>query len=96
MINDEEGVHFLAELTAAYYHYPPHHILKFAESNWYLMMMGTEVVAKRGAELIHQYVDGDAKANFSFFADIRTEGEKLPRILIANGKTDRSHRQFVK
>jgi hypothetical protein len=87
MINDEECAHFLAELTAAYYHYPPHLILNFDESNWHLMMTGTEVVAERGAESVHQYLDGGAKANFSFFATTRSEGEKLPLILIAKGKT---------
>jgi hypothetical protein len=33
-------------------------------------------------------VDGNTKANFSLFATITAEAEKLPLILIAKGKTN--------
>jgi hypothetical protein len=53
MINDEECAHFLAEFTAACHHHPPHPILKIDESNWYLVMTATEVVAESGAESVY-------------------------------------------
>jgi hypothetical protein len=94
VIDDQECLRFLGQLTAAYHRYPPHLILNFDESNWHLVMAGEETVAERGAESVHQYVDGDPKANFSFFATITAEGQKLPLILIAKGKTVRCHKQF--
>jgi hypothetical protein len=87
-------MHFLGQLTAAYHRYPPHLIVNFDKSNWHLVMAGDETVAEREAESVHQYVDGDPKANFSFFATITAEGQKLPLILIAKGKTYRCHKQF--
>jgi hypothetical protein len=57
-------------------------------------MVGEETIAERGTESVHQYVDGDPKANFSFVATITAEEEKLPLILIAQGKTFRYHKQF--
>jgi hypothetical protein len=86
MINDEECAHFLAELTVAYYHDLPHLILTFNESNWYLVMTGTEVVAEMRPESLHQYVDGDAKANFSLFSTSTAEGEKSPSSSLRKSK----------
>jgi hypothetical protein len=91
-IDDRDCLRFLAQLTAAYFRYPPHLIVNFDESNWYLVMAGDETVAERGAECVNQFVDGDPKANFSFFATITADGGKLPLILIAKGKTIRCHK----
>jgi hypothetical protein len=57
-------------------------------------MTGDETIAEQSAETVHQYVDGDRKANFSFFATITAQGTKLPLILLAQGKTQRCHAQF--
>jgi hypothetical protein len=72
----------------------PSNIVNVDESNWRLVMASEQVVGKRGAEVVHNYQDGDPKANFSFFGSICADGTKLPLILIARGKTARSHRQF--
>jgi hypothetical protein len=69
-------------------------IVNFDESNWHLVMAAEETVAEGGAESVHQYLDGDPKANFSFFATITAEGQKPPLILIAKGRTRRCHKQF--
>jgi hypothetical protein len=94
VIDDGDCLRFLAQLTAAYHRYPPYAIANFDESNWYLVMAGDETVAERGSECVNQYVDGDPKANFSFFATITADGRKLPLVLIAKGKTVRCHKQF--
>jgi hypothetical protein len=78
MIHDEEWAHFLAELNDDYYHDPLHFLLDFDELNWHLVMTGTEIAGERGAESVHQSVDGDAKANFSFFATITAEERNSP------------------
>jgi hypothetical protein len=39
------------------------------------------------AEVVQNYTDGDAKANFSFFVSICANGTKLLLILIYRGKT---------
>jgi hypothetical protein len=57
-------------------------------------MANDQTVAERGAETVHQYVDGDTKANFSFFATITAQGAKLPLILLTQGKTQRCRGQF--
>jgi hypothetical protein len=57
-------------------------------------MASEETVAERGVETVHQYVDGDPKSNFPFFATITTEGQKPPLILTAKGKNVRCHKQF--
>jgi hypothetical protein len=93
-IDHEECMRFLGKLAAAYHRYPPHLILNFDECNWYLVMAGEQTVAERGAECVHQDVNGDPKANFTFFATITAEGQKLPLIFIAKGKTIRCHKQF--
>jgi hypothetical protein len=58
------------------------------------VIAGEQVIGERGAEVVHNDQDGDPKANFSFFGSICADGTKLPLILIARGKTARSHRQF--
>jgi hypothetical protein len=68
-------------------------IVNVDESNWHLVMAAEETVAERGAESVHQYVDGGPKVNFSFFAAITAEGQRLPLILIAKGRTCRCHKQ---
>jgi hypothetical protein len=59
-----------------------------------LVISNDQTVVERGAETVHQYVDGDAKANFSFFVTITAQGAKLPLILLAQGKTQGCHGQF--
>jgi hypothetical protein len=46
MIHDEECAHFLAGLSAAYYQDPPHLILSFDESNWYLVGLKLQMRGK--------------------------------------------------
>jgi hypothetical protein len=57
-------------------------------------MARDEVVAEKGVESVQNYVDGHAKANCPLVAAITAEGERLPLILIAKGKTNRYHKQF--
>jgi hypothetical protein len=64
VISDAECVHFLGQLTAAYYRYPPHLILNFDELYWYLAMAGDKAAAERGADSVQNHVNRDAKANF--------------------------------
>jgi hypothetical protein len=93
-IDDSECAQFTVNLTAAYHRYPPHLILNFDESNWHLVMEGDLMLAERGAETVHNYVDGDPKTNFTFFATIIAEGTKFPLILVAKGKTARCYGQL--
>jgi hypothetical protein len=95
-ISDAECAVFMSDIFMAFRRYPPSNIVNFDESNWRLVMSGEQTVAERGAETVHQYTDGDCKANFSFFATIAADGTKFPLILIARGKTLRCHRQFGK
>jgi hypothetical protein len=44
--------------------------------------------------VVHNYTDGNAKANFGFLAPIYADGTKLPLILIARRKTQQCHQQF--
>jgi hypothetical protein len=57
-------------------------------------MSGDETVAERGAESVHHYVSGDAKAGFTFLTTISAAGRKFPLILLAKGKTTRCHKQL--
>jgi hypothetical protein len=59
VIDDAACAEFVSRLAAAYLRDPPDFILNFDESNWYLVMAGDETVAERGAETVHQCVDGD-------------------------------------
>jgi hypothetical protein len=87
LIDDEECIRFLAQVTAADHRYHPHLILNFDGLNWYLVMPGEQTVWETGAESVQQHVNRDPKANISFFATITTEGQNLPLILIAKGGT---------
>jgi hypothetical protein len=91
VIDDSECVQSLANLTAACHRYSPHLILNFDESNWHLVMEGDVPLAERGAETVHNYVDGDPKMNFTLFATITVEGTKFTLILVVKGKTTRCH-----
>jgi hypothetical protein len=51
-------------------------------------------LAERGAETVHNYVDGDPKTNFTLFATITAEGTKFPLILAVKSKTTRCHGQL--
>jgi hypothetical protein len=93
-VNDEECALFMAQLLTAFQMYPPSNIINFDESNWHLVMSGEQTVANRGDETVHQYTDGDVKANFTFFGTIAADGTKFPLILIAKGRTLRCHKQF--
>jgi hypothetical protein len=46
--------------------YSESNIVNFDESNWRLVMASGQVVGERGAEVVHNQTDGDAKTNFSF------------------------------
>jgi hypothetical protein len=94
VIRDEACVHFLTQLYAAYHRYPPHLTLNFDESNWPIVISREQTVAERDTESVHQYLDGDPKADFSFFATMTADTQKLPLILIAKDKTDRCHKRF--
>jgi hypothetical protein len=85
---------FVGQLTAIYQRYPPHLIFHFDKFNWHLLMSGKLMVVDRGKKLVHQSVDGDPKANFSFLATITSEAQKIPLILIAKGTTVRCQKQF--
>jgi transposase len=93
-IDDAECALFLSKLNGAFLRYPPDAILNFDESSWHLVMSGEQMVAERGVEAVHQYVNGDAKASFTFFATISAAGQKFPLILLAKGKTPRCHKQL--
>lgn len=93
-IDDAECAHFLSKLSGAFLRYPPDAILNFDESSWHLVMSGDQIVAERGVEAVHQYVNGDAKACFTFLATISAAGRKLPLILLAKGKTRGCHKQL--
>jgi hypothetical protein len=60
------------------------------------VIAGDEAIAERGVESVQNYVDGDVKANFSFFPTITAEGERLPLILITKQKSTRCHKQFAR
>jgi hypothetical protein len=45
-------------------------------------------------EVVHENVEGDGKACFTFFATCSADGTKLPLIVLAKGKTARSCRQL--
>jgi hypothetical protein len=81
-------------LLLAFQLYPPDHILNFDESNWFLVMAGDQAVANRGQEAVHQYTDGDTKANFTFFATIAGDGTRWPLIMLVKGKARRCHAQL--
>jgi hypothetical protein len=72
----------------------PYLTISFDESNWHLVMADDQAVAVRGAETVCHPCEGDAKANFSFFAKITADGSRLPLILVTKGKTDRCHKQL--
>jgi hypothetical protein len=59
VIDDEECVRFLGKFTAAYHMSPPHLILDFDQSNWYLVMAREQTVAEQGVESVHQHVNDD-------------------------------------
>jgi hypothetical protein len=93
-INDEECSVFLCALQKAHEEFPPDYIINFDESNWHLVTSGDEVVDEIGPEVVHNYADGDSKANLTFFASILADGSRLPLSLITRGTTERCHKQF--
>jgi hypothetical protein len=58
------------------------------------VMASQPLAVERRAEVVDNYTDGDAKANFSFFVSICADGARLPLIKIARGETARCHKQF--
>jgi hypothetical protein len=64
MIDDVECVHFLAQLTAAYQGYPPHLILNFGRSNWYLVMVGDDVVLREELDRFRMMLTEPQKPTF--------------------------------
>jgi hypothetical protein len=57
-------------------------------------MTGNQAVANVGEESAHQYTKWETKANFTFFGTVTAEGTNSPLILLANGKTQRCHKQL--
>jgi hypothetical protein len=47
-------------------------------------MEGDVTLAEWGAETVHDYVDGDPKTNFTFFATITAEGTNEIRPVITS------------
>jgi hypothetical protein len=92
-INDEKCSAFLCPLNKAQEEFPPDHVISFDESSWHLIMSEDEVMKEVGSKVVHNFVDGGAKANFVFCFD---SGRRIsfPLILIARGTTERYHKQF--
>jgi hypothetical protein len=78
--DDQECAMFVIQVAKASKEYSESNILNFDESNWRLVMASEQVIGERGAEVVHNYTDGDAKASSSFFASIWADGTKLPLI----------------
>jgi hypothetical protein len=68
ILDDEECTHFMANMLTPYHGYPPHFIINFDESNWYLVTANDRTVAVRGAETVCHYCEGDMKVNFFHFS----------------------------
>jgi hypothetical protein len=85
---------FTLFIQVSYEIFGPPALVNFDESNWRLVMMSEKTVARRGAESVKRYVNGDVKASFTFRAAIVADGTKLPLILMAKGKTARCRRQL--
>jgi hypothetical protein len=86
-IDDQECATFMIQIAKVSKGYSEFNIVNFDESFWHPVMASGQVVGERGAEVVQNYTDGDAKASFSFFASICADGTKLPLILIVRGKT---------
>jgi hypothetical protein len=69
-------------------------MVNFDESSWRLVMVATRTVAERGAETMNRFINGDMKAQFTFFASVVADGTKLHPILVAKGKATHRHKQF--
>jgi hypothetical protein len=54
----------------AFMSYPSDTIHNFDESSWRLMMSSNQTLAERSVEVVHQPVNGEAKASFTFSATI--------------------------
>jgi hypothetical protein len=93
-LDENECFDFLVSFHLSLMMWPPSVIVNFDESSWRVVMTSDRTVAHRGAEVVKQYVDGDVKASFTFFASVLADGTKLPLIFIAKGKTDRCHKQL--
>jgi hypothetical protein len=72
----------------------PTAMINFDESSWRLVMVSERTIAERGAEIVNQFINGDVKATFTFFASVVADGTKFPPILVVKGKTTRCHKQF--
>jgi hypothetical protein len=57
-------------------------------------MSGHEIMREVRSEIMHNYVDGDAKTNFTFCSSIGALRSRLLLILIAGGTTEMCHKQF--
>jgi hypothetical protein len=93
-IDDGECAEFIAKIVTACQRNPNDDMINFDESSWRLVQVSDGMIADRGAEIVHQYVEGDENACLTFFASCSAGGTKLPLILLAKGKTTLCRLQF--
>jgi hypothetical protein len=76
-INDRECASFTCALDKAQHDFDPRHVVNFHIGNEHLVML------RDRCQDVNCYVDGDAKANLTFFTSTSVDGSRLPLILIA-------------
>jgi hypothetical protein len=91
-LNDQEVSEFVLLFHISLEIFGPTAMVNFGESSWRLVMVSERTVAQRGAETVNWFINGDAKATFTFFASVVADGTKLPLIFVAKGKTTRGHK----
>ena len=69
-------------------------ILNADETQWRVLMPPKRSVAKVGQDSVKLNIDGDKKAGFTILATISSDGEKLPLVFIAKGKSKSCHKQL--
>ena len=71
-------------------------ILNADESQWRVLMPPRRTVAKKGQDSVRLNIDGDNKAGFTIVGTISSDGDRLPLVMIAKGRSPVCHKQLGK
>ena len=93
-ISQEEVEEYALIYKEVFSSVPWNRILNMDETPLNYVSNRTEVLAECGTEQVNAQLPIDPKANFTILATISMNGDKLPPVFLAQGKTHVCHQQF--
>ena len=93
-IDPKEVDEFVQKMTTVFQNYQKNRIANMDETPWNFVYNRGQVLADTGIEEVKAVLPDDYRKSFTVIATITADGNKLPPIFLAQGTTNKCHKQF--